>query len=93
MDVTGPPRPPTERTSDMSETPDEQRAVPAGESDDVRDEVLLDLDEDQLDTWEDVRDDYAVDPDSTVTRPALAERRQHRDIDDAAPPEEPEDVT
>lgn len=41
--------------------------------DEVRDEVRLDLDEDKLDTWEDVRGDYAVDPDSEVARPAVVE--------------------
>ena len=52
----------------MSETPN------AGDRDDeVRDEVRLDLDEDKLDTWEDVRGDYATDPDSEVARPALTE--------------------
>ncbi|KGN40859.1 hypothetical protein [Knoellia aerolata] len=39
----------------------------------VRDEVRLDLDEDKLDTWEDVRGDYAVDPESDVARPAVVE--------------------
>ena len=52
----------------MSETPN------AGDRDDeVRDEVRLDLDEEKLDTWEDVRGDYATDPDSEVARPALTE--------------------
>ena len=41
--------------------------------DDTRDEVLLDLDEDKLDTWEDVRGDYAVDPESKLARPAVSE--------------------
>ena len=52
----------------MSETP------AAGDTgDEVRDEVRLDLDEDKLDTWEDVRGDYATDPESEVARPALTE--------------------
>lgn len=38
----------------------------------MRDEVRLDLDEDKLDTWEDVRGDYALDPDSEVARPATS---------------------
>ena len=52
----------------MSETPT------AGDTgDEVRDEVRLDLDEEKLDTWEDVRGDYATDPESEVARPALSE--------------------
>ena len=39
----------------------------------IRDEVRLDLDEKSLDTWDEVRGDYAVDPDSEVSRPALTE--------------------
>ncbi len=41
--------------------------------DEMRDEVRLDLDEQKLDTWEDVRGDYAVDPESDVARPAVSE--------------------
>ena len=43
------------------------------QGDEVRDEVRLDLDEDKLDTWEDVRGDYAVDTDSEVASPAVVE--------------------
>ena len=46
----------------------------ASGQDEMRDEVRLDLDEDKLDTWEDVRGDYAVDPDSDLARPAVSER-------------------
>ena len=46
---------------------------PAGGDDEVRDEVRLDLDEEKLDTWEDVRGDYATDPESDVARPALTD--------------------
>jgi hypothetical protein len=42
--------------------------------------VRLDLDEDKLDTWDEVRGDYAVDPESEMTRPALTE--QEDDADD-----------
>jgi DNA-directed RNA polymerase subunit delta len=45
---------------------------PSGD-DEVREEVRLDLDEEKLDTWEDVRDDYATDPEAEVARPALTE--------------------
>ncbi|MFC7491614.1 MULTISPECIES: hypothetical protein [unclassified Knoellia] len=41
--------------------------------DEVRDEVRLDLDEEKLDAWEDVRADYAVDPDSEVARPGISD--------------------
>jgi len=44
-----------------------------GTDDEVRDEVRLDLDEEKLDTWEDVRGDYARDPESDVARPAITE--------------------
>ena len=61
----------------MSETfgngDDSGGGSPAGGDDEVRDEVRLDLDEEKLDTWEDVRGDYATDPDSEVTRPAVTE--------------------
>ncbi|MEO6019208.1 MAG: hypothetical protein ABIP45_03040 [Knoellia sp.] len=50
--------------------------------DDVRDEVKLDLDEDALDTWEEVRDNYVVDPDSEVARPALTESEDDEDDGD-----------
>ncbi len=39
----------------------------------VRDEVRLDLDEESIEKWDAVRDDYAVDPDAEVSRPALTE--------------------
>lgn len=45
----------------------------ASGQDEVRDEVRLDLDADKLDTWEDVRGDYATDPESDVARPALTD--------------------
>ena len=41
--------------------------------DETRDEVRLDLDQEKLDTWEDVRADYATDPESEVARPAVTE--------------------
>jgi len=60
--------------------PRESTAAPTG--DDVRDEVRLDLDEERLDTWEDVRGDYAIDPESEVARPALTESEED-DANDA----------
>ena len=47
--------------------------------DEVREEVRLDLDEGSIDEYEAVRKDYATDPDSDMTRPAMTEK------DDAAP--------
>ena len=55
----------------------------SGAGDEVSDEVRVDLDEDKLDTWEEVRGDYAVDPDSEMSRPALTE--QEEDDDDEEP--------
>ena len=49
----------------------ENAGAPSG--DEVRDEVRLDLDEKSLDTWDEVRGDYALDPESDVARPALTE--------------------
>lgn len=50
---------------------------------DVRDEVRLDLDEEKLDTWQDVRADYATDPESEVARPAVTEDETSTDAADA----------
>lgn len=60
----------------------ENTSAPAG--DDVRDEVRLDLDEASLDTWDEVRGDYALDPDADVARPALTEEEDD-DENDVAP--------
>lgn len=57
---------------------EDAEALSAGE---VRDEVRLDLDEERLDTWDEVRGDYALDPDSEVARPALTESEDD-DVDD-----------
>ena len=53
-------------------------------ADEVRDEVRLDLDEGSLDTWDEVRGDYALDPESEVARPALTESEDD-DADDEVP--------
>ena len=78
----------------MSGTQDENVADgireggPAGQRDEVSDEVRLDLDESKLDTWDEVRGDYAVDdPESEMTRPALTEQEED-DADDVTPPRE-----
>ena len=55
--------------------------APAG-GDDVRDEVRLDLDEPTLDTWDEVRGDYAVDPESEMARPALTESEDSDEDDE-----------
>ncbi|MFC7486686.1 hypothetical protein ACOCJ7_10645 [Knoellia sp. CPCC 206453] len=39
----------------------------------IREEVRLDLDEESIEKWDAVRDDYAVDTDADVSRPALTE--------------------
>ena len=64
---------------------DQQAAV--SKPDEVRDEDKLDLDEDGLDKWEEVRDNYVVDPGSEVTRPALTESEDD-DEDDVKPTSE-----
>lgn len=61
--------------------------IPTPAGDEVRDEVRLDLDEKSLDTWADVRGDYALDPESEVARPGLTESEDD-DGDDAAPTSE-----
>ena len=77
----------------MSDTQDENVADgireggPAGQRDEVSDEVRLDLDESKLDTWDEVRGDYALDPESEMTRPALTEQEED-DADDVTPPRE-----
>ncbi|KGN36973.1 hypothetical protein [Knoellia subterranea] len=43
------------------------------EADGIRDEVRLDLDKDAIDEWDEVSDDYAVDPDTDFSRPALSD--------------------
>ncbi|WP_040883976.1 hypothetical protein [Janibacter sp. HTCC2649] len=50
-------------------------------SDGIRDEVRLDLDEESIEKWDEVRDDYAVDTDAEVSRPALTESEDD-DADD-----------
>ncbi|GGB84835.1 hypothetical protein N798_12405 [Knoellia flava TL1] len=60
-------------------------------NDEVSDEVRVDLDEDKLDTWEEVRGDYAVDPDSEVTRPALTEQEEDDDDEDPLREDDEED--
>lgn len=69
--------------------PRESTAAPTG--DDVRDEVRLDLDEERLDTWEDVRGDYAIDPESEVARPALTESEEDDEEDTEDEDDEGED--
>jgi len=77
----------------MSGTQDENVADgmseggPAGQRDEVSDEVRLDLDESKLDSWDEVRGDYALDPESEMTRPALTEQEED-DADDITPPRE-----
>ncbi|GAA4109772.1 hypothetical protein GCM10022415_03120 [Knoellia locipacati] len=63
---------------------------PARQGDEVSDEVRLDLDESKLDTWDEVRGDYALDPESEMTRPALTEQEEDDD-DDETPPREDEE--
>ena len=69
----------TDREHTMSDTSEHTGAdgIPENTStpraDEVRDEVRLDLDEGSLDTWDEVRGDYALDPESEVARPALTE--------------------
>lgn len=58
--------------------------VPASSGDEVRDEVKLDLDEDKLDGWQEVRDNYAVEPGEEMARPALTESEED-DADDHSP--------
>ena len=57
----------------------------------VSDEVRVDLDEDKLDTWEEVRGDYAVDPDSEMARPALTEQEEDDDDEDPQREDDEED--
>lgn len=59
--------------------------------DEVRDEVRLDLDEEKLDEWEEVRDNYAVDPGSELARPALTESEDADDADASPHDEDDED--
>ena len=63
----------------------------SGAEDEVSDEVKVDLDEDKLDTWEEVRGDYAVDPDSEMTRPALTEQEEDDDDEDPLREDDEED--
>lgn len=64
----------------------DQQAAPR-KPDEVRVEVKLDLDEDGLDKWEEVRGNYVVDPESEITRPALTESEDD-DEDDLKPTSE-----
>lgn len=57
----------------------------------VPDEVRVDLDQDKLDSWEDVRRDYAVDPDAEMTRPALTEQEEDEDDEDPLREDDEED--
>ena len=63
----------------------------SGAEDEVSDEVKVDLDEDKLDTWEEVRGDYAVDPDSEMARPALTEQEEDDDDEDPQREDDEED--
>jgi hypothetical protein len=47
----------------------------------IREEVRLDLDEESIEKWDAVRDDYAVDTDADVSRPALSESEDDDDND------------
>ena len=47
----------------------------------IREEVRLDLDEESIEKWDAVRDDYAVDTDADVSRPALTESEDDDDND------------
>ncbi|KRE43689.1 hypothetical protein [Knoellia sp. Soil729] len=69
----------------MSDTSENQPT--AGKPEEVRDEVRLDLDEDGLDKWEEVRSNYVVDPESEVAHPALTESEDD-DEDDLKPTSE-----
>ena len=80
----------------MSETFDETgtdgiREGASGAGDEVSDEVRVDLDEDKIDSWEEVRGDYAVDPDSEMTRPALTEQEEDDDDEDPLREDDEED--
>ena len=63
----------------------------SGGGDEVSDEVRVHLDKDKLDTWEQVRGDYAVDPDSEMTRPALTEQEEADDDEDPLREDDEED--
>ena len=63
----------------------------SGAGDEVSDEVRIDLDETKLDTWEGVRGDYAVDPDSEMARPALTEQEEDDDDEDPLREDDEED--
>jgi len=73
----------------MSDTSENQPT--AGKPEEVRDEVRLDLDEDALDKWEQVRGDYVVDPESEVAHPALTESEDDDEDDLAAPSDDGEE--
>ena len=77
-------------TFDGTET-DGIRENASGADSEVSDEVRVDLDEDKLDTWEEVRGDYAVDPDSEMTRPALTEQEEDDDDEDPLREDDEED--
>lgn len=67
----------------------ENAGAPSG--DEVRDEVRLDLDEERLDNWDEVRGDYALDPDSDTARPALTESEDDDANDDIVAGEDDEE--
>ncbi|MFW5474652.1 hypothetical protein ACOCJ5_15195 [Knoellia sp. CPCC 206450] len=59
--------------------------------DEVSDEVKVELDESKLDSWEEVRGDYAIDPDAEMTRPALTEQEADDDDEDPLREDDEED--
>ena len=80
----------------MSETFDETgtdgiRDGGSGADREVSDELKVDLDEDKLDTWDEVRGDYALDPDSEMARPALTEQEEDDDDEDPLREDDEED--
>ncbi|KGN32361.1 hypothetical protein N802_18525 [Knoellia sinensis KCTC 19936] len=79
----------TEADGIQDKEPDRMPGGPV--SDNVRDEVRIDVDEERLDAWEDVRGDYAVDPDEDMTRPALTEVEEDEDDEEALREDDEED--
>ncbi|MEO7270075.1 MAG: hypothetical protein ABIW49_12800 [Knoellia sp.] len=60
----------TSQSTGADGIPEGSGTQPQGE---IREEVRLDLDEESIEKWDAVRDDYAVDTDADVSRPALTE--------------------
>lgn len=69
----------------------ENAGAPSG--DEVRDEVRVNIDEERLENWDEVRGDYAVDPDAEVARPALTESEDDDENDAIVAGEDDEEDT